>query len=421
MKNQILLLLFLFVSVASFAQKDQLKAAEKAIKKQDFAASKAPITQAESLIANVDDKTKAKFYYLKGLTYAGLAKTQPTSDNYEAAASAFNDLFAIEEKLKSTKYTKLAKPTLQTMISDLSTKGIKSYQSKNYSAAKSELYQVYNLSKSDTAFLEYAANAAYLAKDYDTALDYFGQLRDIGYTGITTEYTAKNIETGVRENLGNKTQMDLMVKSKQYTDPKISVTESKKPSIIKNIALIYVEKGDSEKAIEAIKKAREVDPKDVNLLLSEANIQIKLGNKEEFAKLMNEAIKLEPTNATLHFNLGVISAEQGDLEKAKEYYKKAIEIKPDYTDAYINMGSVYLEKDKELVEEMNKNLSNFDKYDAIKAKQVALYKEVIPFYKKAFELNPKDIDTVRTLMSLYENIEMDAEFKEMKQIYDSLK
>ncbi len=421
MKKQILLLLTLFISLTTFAQKNELKAADKAIKKMDYATAKASIGQAESLIANADDKTKAKFYYLKGQTYAGLSKTAPTAANYNAAADSFNTLFDLEKEMGTTKYTTLAEPSLNTMISDISAKGIKSYQDKNYEVAKSELYQVYNLSKKDTAFLEYAANSAYLAKDYDTALDYFTQLKEVGYTGIITEYTAKNVESGERENMGSQTQMDLMVKSKQYVEPKTTKTESKKPSIIKNIAFVHVEKGDTEKAIAAVKDAREIAPNDVNLILTEANLQIKLGNKEEFATLMNQAIELDPTNASLYFNLGVISGEQGDLEKAKEYYNKAIELNPDYVDAYVNLGSAILEDDKALVEEMNQNLSNFDKYDKIKAKQVTLYKEAIPVYEKAYELKPDDIDTVRTLMSLYENAEMDDKFMEMKKKYDSLK
>jgi len=421
MKKPILLLLTLFISLTTFAQKDEIKAAEKAFKKSDLAMAKTEIDKADALIANADDKTKAKFYYIKGETYAGLSKTQPTSENYKVAADSFNSLFALEKEMGSDKYTKLAEPTLNTMISDLSSKGIKSYQDKNYDAAKSELYQVYNLSTKDTAFLEYAANAAYLAKDFDTALDYFTQLKNIGYTGIVTEYSAKNVDTEEREVMSSVSQMNLMVKSKQYTDPKTTVTESKHPSIVKNIALIYVEKGETDKAIGAIKDAREIAPNDVNLILTEANVQIKLGNKEEFATLMNEAIKLDPNNATLYFNLGVISGEQGDTEKSKEYYNKAIELKPDYVDAYINLGSAMLEDDKALVEEMNKNLSDFKKYDVIKAKQVKLYKEVIPVYENAYELDSNDIDTVRTLMSLYENAEMEDKFQQMREKYESLK
>jgi hypothetical protein len=70
---------------------------------------------------------------------------------------------------------------------------------------------------------------------------------------------------------------------------------------------------------------------------------------------------------------------------------------------------------------MNKSLNDFKKYDEVKAKQVELYKEVIPLYEKAFELRPDDIDTVRTLMSLYENTGMDDKFQTMRAKYDSLK
>ena len=420
MKKLFIVLFGLFLSLTAFAQKNELKEADKAIKKQDFATAKTSIDQAEGLIANADDKTKAKFYYLKGQTFAGLSKTEPTSDNFGTAADSFNTLFDLESD-ENGKYTKLAQPALNTMISDLSAKGVKSYQDKNYKAAKSELYQVYNLRDTDTAFLEYAANAAYLDKDYDVALDYFNKLKDVGYTGIITEYTAKNVDSGERENMGSKANMNLMVKSDQYSDPKTEVTESKQPAVIKNIALILIEKGETDKAIEAIQDARKIAPNDVNLILNEANIQIKLGNKEEFAKLMNEAIALDPTNATLFFNLGVISGEQEEYEKAKEYYNKAIELNPDYVDAYINLGSALLEDDKVLVEDMNKNLNDFDKYDKIKAKQVKLYKEVIPYYEKAYELKPDDIGTVRTLMSLYENTEMEDKFQKMKDIYDSMK
>ena len=421
MKNQILMLVALFICSATFAQKDELKAAEKAIKKNDYAASAAQISKAEALISGADNKTKSKFYYLKGETFAGLAKTDPSDGNYSEAAGAFNDLFKVEKEMGTSKYSELAKPTLSTMISEVSAKGIKSYQDGNYSAAKGELFQVYNMSPKDTVYLEYAANAAYLDKDYDDALIYFTSLKEVGYTGIVTQYTAMNKESGERENMGTKSNMDLMVKTGTYSNPKSETTPSKQPTIIKNIAFVHVEKGDTEKAIEAVKDAREVAPDDVNLILTEANLQIKLGNKDEFGRLMNEAVELDPDNAALYFNLGVINGEQGHFEKAIDYYKKCIELDPDYVDAYVNLGSALLEDDKLLVEEMNKNLNDFDKYDEIKAKQDELYKSVMPLYEKAYELRPDDIDTIRTLMSLYENTEMDDKFQTMKDKYDSMK
>ena len=281
------------------------------------------------------------------------------------------------------------------------------------------MYQTYELSQKDTLFLEYAANAAYLDENYDTALDYFKRLKEMGYTGITTVYSATNIESGEVENFGSKSQMDIMVKSNQYKDPKVEISESKRATVIKNIAYILVEKGEVENAITAVQEARKVAPGDINILLTEANLLLKLDKKDEFAALMKEAIKQDPNNPNLHFNVGVINQEQGNVEEAKSYYNRAIELDPNYADAYVNLGALTLDKDKEYVDEMNKNLSNFSKYDAIKAKQKVLYKEVLPFYEKAYAIKKKDIEIVRTLMSLYENLEMDDKFKEMKAIWDA--
>jgi len=426
MKKQLLLLLVIFIGLSTYAQKDELKAVEKALKSgtpQDVSTAKSSIDQAEGLISNADDKIKAKFYFLKAKTYYDIAKKNPSLDAnaYDTAAKSFQELLNFEKKTGKPKYTKEAEPLLAALVSDVSNKGIKQYQDKDFKNAKKTLYQTYSLSKKDTVFLEYAANAAYLDKDFDEALVYFKDLKKLGYTGIATSYTAENIESGKRENFGSKSQMDLMIKTEQYKDPKVEVSKSKKGSIIKNIAFILVEKGEVENAISAVQEARKVDPSDINILLTEANLLLKLGKKDEFAALMKEAIEQDPTNPNLYFNVGVINQEQGNTEEALTYYNKAIELDPDYADAYINLGALKLEKDRELVEEMNNNLSNFKKYDAIKARQMELYKEVYPIYEKARSLRKDDLNIVRTLMSMYENLEMDDKFKEMKTIWDASK
>lgn len=421
MKKQFLTLLVIFIGLSTYAQKDELKATEKALKSGDVAAAKSSIDQAEGLMSNADAKYKAKFYFLKAKTYYDIAKKNPSLDAnaYDVAAKSFQDLMKYEEETGKPKYTEEAEPLMSALVGDVSNQGIKEYQEKNYTKAKETLYKTYALSKKDTAFLEYAATAAYLDKDYDMALKHFRRLKDLGYTGIATSYTATNVESGKTESFGSKSQLELMVKAGQYKDPKIEVSKSKKASIIKNVAWILVEKGEVENAISAVKEARNVDPKDINMLLTEANLLLKLDKKDEFTALMKEAIKQDPTNAMLHFNVGVINQEQGNLEEAKSYYRTAIELDPEYADAYTNLGAAMLEEDKKLVEEMNNNLSNFKKYDAIKAKQLELYKEVLPFYEKAHELQKDDIDIVRTLMSMYENLEINDKFKEMKALWDA--
>ncbi len=425
MKKLGLTMLAIFMGMTTFAQKDELKAVEKALKGGDAAAAKTAVDMAEG---KLEDKNKAKFYFLKAKTYYDLAKKNPTSasESYDTAAKSFQDLMSYEKETGKLKYTKEAEPMLNALISDVSTKSIKDYQAKDYASSKKGMYQTYLLSKKDTAFLEYAANSAYLDKDYETALKHFYTLKDIGYTGITTTYAATNAESGETENFGSKQQMDLMIKAKQYTDPTESVSKSKKASIVKNIALILADTGNPEDALAAIEEARKENPKDMDMLMTQGNIYLKLKKKDEFAAIMKEAIEQDPNNASLHFNVGVINQEQGKLEEAKVSYLKTIELDENYGDAYLNLGAALLEQDKVLVEEMNENLNNFKKYDIIKEKQVALYKEVIPLYEKAYEIkkvkeNKTDIDLTKALMSLYENTGMDDKFKEMKAIYDASK
>ena len=76
MKKQVLALALLGLTSVTFAQKNEVKALEKAVKSEKYAQTPSLIAAAEGLIGNADDKTKAKFYYLK-------AKAMLNGKNYE--------------------------------------------------------------------------------------------------------------------------------------------------------------------------------------------------------------------------------------------------------------------------------------------------------------------------------------------------
>ncbi|MGG8497097.1 tetratricopeptide repeat protein [Tenacibaculum sp. TC6] len=414
MKKQILALSLGVASLGAFAQKAELKAAEKAIKNQDFNGAISSLSAAEKLIENADDKYKSKFYFLKGQAHA-------SKMDYKTAADAFNTLLAFEEKTGSNKYSGDAAPILNKMIQDVSNKAIQLYnEGSDYKAAGENFYLTYQLSPRDTSFAYNAAVAYTQAKDYEKALQYYKELKDIGYTGIETQYLATNKLTGKVENLGSKSQRDLMVKSKQYIKPEDQKSESKASTIIKNIALILKEQGKNEEAIAAMAEARKSNPKDLNLILNEAQLYIEMKRMDKFGELMQEAISLDPNNPTLYYNLGVVNFNQGRIDDAKKYYEKAIELKPDYADAYMNLAVSVLDKDKAIVEEMNKNLSNFKKYDELALKQKEVYKEALPYLEKADSLS-RSIDTVKTLMNIYEVLEMSDKATEYRNLYKEMR
>ena len=413
MKTKLVALFLGLMSMSMLAQKNEVKAAEKAIKKQDFNSAVNALKTAESLIGNADAKTKSKFYFLKGQAYMG-------KKDFVVAAGSFQELIDFEKESGKPRYTKQAQPMLTQIIQEVAKKASAAYSSKDYKTASENFYLTYKLSPKDTTYMYNAAISATLGKDYDNALVYYDELQKIGYTGITTLYFATNKETGVKENLGNKNNRDLFIKTGKYSNPVDETTDSKIGDIIKNVAFIYKEQGKTEEALSAIKKARAKFPKDLNLILGEADLYIKLEQMDKFGDLMKLAIEQDPNNPTLYFNLGVATSETNNPTKAKEYYEKAIELKPDYGDAYMNLAVLILDKEKAIVEEMNKNLSDFDKYDKLQLKQKAVFKEALPFLEKADEYG-RNIDTVRTLMNIYENLAMDAKAKEFKAIYDKLR
>ncbi|TDQ29967.1 tetratricopeptide repeat protein [Tenacibaculum caenipelagi] len=411
MKNQILALSLGLMSLGAVAQKSELKDAEKAIKKQDFTTALNTLNTIEgSLMMNGEDKYKSKFYFLKG-------KALAAKKDYKGAAESFKALLAMKE----SKYSGEAQPIMNQMIQEVSNKAVDLYNNKkDYKNAADNFYLTYVLSPTDTSFAYNAAVSATQAQDYDKAIEYYKELQKIGYTGIETQYLATNKATGKVEDLGSKKQRDLMVKSGSYVKPETKASESKTATIVKNVALILKEQGKTDEAIAALAEARKANPKDLNLLLNEADMYVKLGKMDKFGELMSEAVALDPNNPTLFYNLGVVNFNQGRMEEAKKYYNKAIELKPDYADAYMNLAVVVLDQEKAIVEEMNKNLSNFKKYDELAAKQKGVYKEALPFLEKADSLK-RSLDTVKTLMNLYEVLEMSDKASEYRDLYQSMK
>ncbi|WP_370479596.1 tetratricopeptide repeat protein [Tamlana flava] len=412
MKKGILVALAISVSAFSFAQKKELKAVEKAIKSSNFAEAKAALKQAESLMSAMDDKTKAKYYFLQAQTlYAnGKGSDADIDASLESLSKVEGDYQNEVEELKVK------------MLNEMLTAGNDAYEAKDYLKASKYFERSYRASTKDTLFLYYAASAAVNVKEYDRALSLYEELKDLGFTGVKTEYYATNVETGEEETMDKSTR-DIYVKAKSHKDPGERVTESKKPEIVKNIALIYVTQGNDEGALEAMKAAREESPDDINLLLNEANIYFKMGNTERFKELLEKATQLDPQNPELQYNLGVISSESDHPEEAKGYYKKAIELDPNYINAYINLAALILGEERPLIEEMNGlGTSRADnlRYDELREKRKNLYREAIPYLSKALDINEDNVEAARTLMNIYSILGETDKFKSLKEKVDML-
>jgi tetratricopeptide (TPR) repeat protein len=418
--KKLAILMMLMICSNSFTQKKELRQINKLISESFFNEAESSLEAISSLVEVSDDKIKAQYYFY-------LAKVSNELEKFNDAITAYENLKSINDSAYST----IIKTEFDFLYSQIETSIINSAvednRNSNYSVASDKLIMAYRMNEEKNKdYLYYAAGSAVNSKEYDKALDYYVELKENNYTGVVDEYYITNNETGEEEKV-SETEFDLLKNSKDYSNPRVGQTESRYPEIVKNIALIYVQQGKNDVAIEAIQEARSIQPDDTSLILNEADLYIRISNnsddeserdlyRKKFKELMELAITKDPENGILYYNLGVISSEQGENDSALEYYKKAIEFKPDYVDAYLNLVAVILDGEQSIVDEMN-NLGTSKKdnfrYDELKVKREDLYKECIPFLEKLIEVSPTSIDALNTLKNIYGVLGENEKFKDI--------
>ncbi|WP_196893310.1 tetratricopeptide repeat protein [Aureivirga marina] len=419
-KKVIVLSAALLIGTVAFSQKKEIKLAEKSLKSQSFDRAIESLKEAKALIDQTgEDKYLGKYYLLQGKAYLG------KGENVKAG-EFFSKLLAFEKETNSKKYTSEASKLVKDLVLKFDDQARTKYNearqtqnAKDYTEAATNFYQVYRLQPQDTAYLDNAALSLFFAKDYKGAIDKYQELLDTGYTGIKTTYKAKSKVNGSVLHFDSKKAMDAQVRLGVAENPEVSVEPSRRSGIIRTMSNAYIALKDYDKALVLIKKQREEEPKNYDLLLTEANVHYALGDKKMFKELQEKAIELDPQNSTLYYNVGVVTLDQGDSEGAIKYFEKAAEIDPDYAEAYNNIGVAILSEEKAIVDEMNKNLDNFDKYDALQAKQLDLYKKALPAFEKAFAIKPNP-EVGQVLYGIYGQLEMYDKQKEIKAKIDTM-
>lgn len=412
----------LLATAATFSQKNELKAAEKAFKNANASEALTLLQQAESLIDNATEPEKAQFYFLKASSLLNLAeKNQEKDKNQAEAVVNFNKVIAIEKQTKKLKHTELAEKSIKEIKDSMLAQVDADGKSGNYSGGSAKLKAIYDMDTTDLEKLYFAANYAMNAKEYDKALVYLDELIEKNYSGEATYYYAKNAVSGKEDYFGfdeaakaNRTQK---IGVKLYSDARDEKVPSKRGEILKNKTLILVHFGKIEEAKVAVQKAREANPNDVSLIMTEADLYLQEKNYDKYKELISKVLEKNPNDKVLFFNLGVISAKAKNNAEAENYYLKAIELDPNYEDAYLNLAAVKLDAEEVIINEMNK-LGNSEKemkrYDVLKDKRESIFREVIPILEKGYAINPKNETISKTLLGMYKALEMTAKVNELK-------
>ena len=425
--------IFIYIAVLffsfSFSQKKELRQIKRLIDEKFFQEAESTLKSNKDFLLSGDSKTDAQYYYYATKIYTEIKSFKLAKNSLEELMSINPSYYNAEMKLD---YKNLE----EILVVALVNAAVADNSSKKWMEGVDKLLLAYEIDKDNNIdYLYFAASGAVNAENFDLALEYYLQLKEKNYTGIKDEYFITNVESGVEEKV-TETEYKIYQSSKEYMNPRIGQTESRYPEIVKNIALIYVKKGEDELAIEAINEARSIQPDDLYLILNEADLYIRLSNNAsddnlrsqyrlKFKEIMTLAVEKDPENGILYYNLGIISSEQGESDDAKSYFEKAIEFKPDYTDSYVAIVNILLQEQTVIIGEMDKiamsnKRSDIAKYDQLKEDLNEVWRKCIPYCEKALQYDPNDLEVLKLLSQFYYKLDNLDGYKEINAKIEQL-
>ncbi|MDW3210607.1 MAG: tetratricopeptide repeat protein [Reichenbachiella sp.] len=373
------LTLALLMSVASFAQKGSVTKADAYLAKNEFENAKAEIDVAITIEKNA---LKSKTWFVRGKIYQAIATSTDEAvssldaDALDKSVEAYNKVLEMDKETSPNNL--ISNTNLDAMWGNYINIGGTVYGEEKYGEALAAFEKALKVKPTDSVTLLYAGVAAQQSGDNDKTLDYYYQMVDA------------NIANG---------------------------------DVIST--LIYLErtyKEDNEKALDLVRKAKELYPTESKFGQEEISLLLTMDKVDEARTKLEAAIEEDPTNVNLHLNLGVLydnlgsaKLEAGEKEvarenynKAKEAYLNAIKVDGDNYVANFNTGVIYVNLAKEYYDEVrDMNLKDYDKYGPAKlAKADKILKEGLPYMEKATTIQPDDIAGLKALQQMYTQLKM---------------
>ena len=176
----------------------------------------------------------------------------------------------------------------------------------------------------------------------------------------------------------------------------------------------YTKKNDTVNFVKTLKEGIAKFPKEAWFLQNLINYYIFTGQSTEALLYVNRAIESDPKSAQYLYIKGNLSESMGKLEEAQAAFDKAIELDPTIADAYAGIGRMHFNRAVKMSDEANEIKDN-KKYNAAKKKADDVFRKSIPFFVKAVELKPDELEYKQTLKTLYYRLQMDKEFDEISK------
>ena len=301
---------------------------------------------------------------------------------FEKAAEAYSKAFFVDAKATTKSYDGLKK--VVNIVKDRAQTFLNLGQYRNAAKEYLKSFNIQKLppiEKLDTTDLFYAAMAATVDENYDTALDLLKQLSDMKYDHEgDVPYYMYFCYMG-RDDKENARKV-LLEGAKKHPDLE---------KLYQPLPMLYAFQVDAD--------IKEIEP------------------------IMNKALKKDPKNIDIINGLANAYMQRDMKDKALEYFKKAFELQPkEYTYAF-NTGYLYLQDADLKVREIREVEDSMSAEELEKAREEiqAIYMQALPYFEQALENRPNDVAATELLRNLTDRLqdtsdEMKAKFEK----YDAM-
>jgi tetratricopeptide (TPR) repeat protein len=395
------LMLIAGVTCSAFAQKDNVKKA-----KRDATADTPDFKSAVSAIeaALVDPSTKdlAETWYTAGVVY-----NEMNSKEYkkELLKQKFDQDVAGTSIIKAFGYFQKAydldqQPNEKGKVKPAFTKDIKTSLQSYYTDGQLIRYGSALFDKKDFAGVLKAFDVYLSIPDFP-AFKPNELKKDSTYKMI--KYYAAIAAVNSNDTVGSIKRLESM-KSDNY--------ETK--NVYELLYQQYYAKKDTAKYMAVLKEGFDKYPAEPFFLQNLINNFIYSGKNKEALEYLNQAIAKEPTVAQYHFVSGRLKEESKDYDGAKAAFEKALQLKPDYAEAENAIARLYYNQAAAIVQEAN-DIKDMAVVKQKQAKALDLFKQSLPYFKKAYDMNPKDADLKSDLKRIYYRLQMNAEYEALNK------
>jgi tetratricopeptide (TPR) repeat protein len=172
---------------------------------------------------------------------------------------------------------------------------------------------------------------------------------------------------------------------------------------------IYIEKGDTASAINFIQGCIEKFQDEPWFMQNLINLYISSGQEEKAIEYLDIAINREPNVGQYYNSKGSILARIGRFEESFKAFEQAIAIEPNNALFLETLGFAYVD----LGNKLNDEAAYYDAKEYAKAKVEIdkAFQNALPYFEKAYELEPTNYDYKRSLRSLYYRLGMNDKYE----------